>query len=193
MLIYEVSRIKTPLGELELAATLRGLVRVRYVTWPQRPGSATRAGTLRKASAIVDEARLQLEEYLAGTRHVFNLPLDMRGSLFQQKVWLQLLRIPFGQRLTYGEVARAVGRPGGAQAVGQAVKENPIPIIVPCHRVVPTATKKDPHPTGGYNGGRKRKVWLLDHERSVLHEAESRVTRREGQGKTVRINVLTQL
>ncbi len=175
MLTYEVSKISTPLGELEIAASLRGVGRVRFVTWPVR---APKKPVFKKASAFAEEARVQLEEYFAGKRQSFNVPLDFSmtdhkqpSTLFQQKVWMALLRIPFGGFATYGEVARMIGKPGAAQAVGQAIKQNPIPVIVPCHRVVPTqelAEGANPQDgsmvIGGYNGGARRKNWLLTHE-----------------------------
>ncbi|MFO0704981.1 MAG: methylated-DNA--[protein]-cysteine S-methyltransferase [Candidatus Andersenbacteria bacterium] len=186
MSTYEVSKSSSPLGELEIAASLRGLARVRYVTWPVR---VSKRPVFKQASIYAEEARVQLQEYFAGKRRIFNVPLDLSltdrkkpSTLFQQKVWVALLRIPFGHYRTYGEVARMVGRPGGAQAVGQAVKQNPIPVIVPCHRVIPTqAVAAGANPQdgslliGGYNGGIKRKNWLLSHEYRLLTGAPRRI------------------
>ncbi|MFH0831018.1 MAG: methylated-DNA--[protein]-cysteine S-methyltransferase [Parcubacteria group bacterium] len=156
---------------------------MRYITWSMRLAGTLAKPTPRRVSALLQETVLQLEEYFAGRRTRFNLPLDLQGTVFQQRVWLQLLRVPFGERLTYAELARQIGKPGAAQAVGQAVKENPLPIIVPCHRIVPTATKKaakdGQQSIGGYNGGRLRKKWLLEHE------ARESLRREPLRGKTV--------
>lgn len=101
----------------------------------------------------------QLSEYFAGARTHFDLPLRLRGSDFQCQVWEALSRIPYGQALSYGELARALGRPGAARAVGQANGANPIPIVIPCHRVVATNGG-----LGGFSGGLETKRWLLAHE-----------------------------
>jgi methylated-DNA-[protein]-cysteine S-methyltransferase len=103
-------------------------------------------------------AAAQLEEYFAGTRTEFDLPLEPQGTAFQLEVWEQLRRIPFGTTITYGELARRVGRPGAARAVGQANGRNPLPIVVPCHRVVASDG------LGGYGGGLAVKRALLAGE-----------------------------
>lgn len=185
MSTYEVSKVSTPIGDIEIAATLKGVARVRFVTWPVRP---SKKPAFKQASLFAKEAAAQLTEYLAGTRRSFNVPFDLSmtdhrqaATLFQQKVWIALLRIPFGGYVTYGELARMVGRPGGAQAVGQAVKINPLCIMVPCHRVLPTQLVEQNGARaasrglyrrgmtiGSYNGGARRKAWLLDHEYRTL-------------------------
>jgi methylated-DNA-[protein]-cysteine S-methyltransferase len=191
MSTYEVSKVSSSVGDVEISATLKGVARVRFVTWPVR---APKHPVFKQASAFAEEARVQLSEYLAGKRRNFNVPFDLSqtdhkqpATLFQQKVWIALLRIPFGSYVTYGELARMIGRPGGAQAVGQAVKINPICIMVPCHRVLPTQTdepalgrrdrglyRRD-MAIGGYNGGVRRKAWLLDHEYRALTGAPRRI------------------
>lgn len=100
--------------------------------------------------------RRQLEEYFAGKRRKFDLDLDLRGTQFRKRCWEQLLRIPYGETRSYGEIARAVGNPKGPRAVGQANHYNPIAIIVPCHRVLAGGCE-----LGGYGGGLPVKAFLL--------------------------------
>jgi methylated-DNA-[protein]-cysteine S-methyltransferase len=102
------------------------------------------------------DARRQLDEYFAGKRTAFELPLALRGTPFQMKVWRALLRIPFGATASYGEIATAIGRPGASRAVGGANHRNPIPIIVPCHRVIGSDGSLT-----GYGGGEPIKRRLL--------------------------------
>ena len=108
------------------------------------------------------DAVTQLDEWFAGERREFDLALAPRGSAFQKQVWDVLRQIPFGDTMTYGEVAARVGRPGSARAIGAAVGRNPIGIVVPCHRVVGASGALT-----GYAGGLDRKKWLLDHEKAV--------------------------
>jgi len=116
-----------------------------------------------RAHSVLDAAKSQLEEYFAGTRHIFDIPVLIEGTPFQEAVWSALESIPYGQTASYGELAQTVGRPGAARAVGGAVGANPVPIIVPCHRVMGS--------TGaitGYSGGEgiSTKRALLAHENS---------------------------
>jgi len=103
--------------------------------------------------------REQLDEYFAGSRKEFDLPIKLVGTPFQQRVWQQLQRIPFGATVTYGELARRIGRPTASRAVGHANGRNPISIIVPCHRVIGINGKLT-----GYGGGLDNKQWLLTRE-----------------------------
>jgi len=105
------------------------------------------------------QARQQLSEYFAGKRTDFDLPLKPAGSGFQLEVWNQLTKIPFGQTITYGELAKRIGKPDAPRAVGLANGSNPISLIIPCHRVIGASGKLT-----GYGGGLDRKVWLLEHE-----------------------------
>ena len=104
---------------------------------------------------VLKETATQLEEYFAGERTAFDLPMELAGTDFQRVVWNELTRIPYGETISYGELARRVGRPNGPRAVGQANGRNPIPIIVPCHRVLAS------NGIGGYGGGLKVKRALL--------------------------------
>lgn len=107
-------------------------------------------------------ARAQLEEYFAGRRRHFDLPLELGGTAFQRQVWTALADIPYGGTISYGELAMLVERPGAARAVGQANGANPIPIVLPCHRVVASAG------IGGYGGGLPMKRALLSLEADAL-------------------------
>lgn len=108
-------------------------------------------------------AEKQLGEYFAGKRKSFSLPLKPEGTAFRKAVWNALAKIPYGETRSYGDIARAVGKPGGARAVGQANGDNPIPIIIPCHRVINADGS-----TGGYSGGGGEKVksFLLELEKA---------------------------
>ncbi len=112
--------------------------------------------TASRACALV---RRQLSEYFSGRRTSFDLPLAPRGTAFQQRVWAELVAIPFGGRATYGELARRIGRPAASRAVGAANGANPIAIVIPCHRVVGSDGSLT-----GYGGGLPLKRWLLAHE-----------------------------
>ena len=107
---------------------------------------------------LADAAR-QLADYFAGTRRAFDLPLAPRGTGFQQVVWRALLAIPYGETCSYGELARAIGRPAASRAVGAANGRNPIAIVIPCHRVIGADGSMT-----GYGGGLPTKKWLLAHE-----------------------------
>jgi methylated-DNA-[protein]-cysteine S-methyltransferase len=110
-------------------------------------------------------ARAQLEEYFAGIRRRFDLPLAAQGTPFQKKVWAALARIPYGTTMTYQELARAIGFPNASRAVGAANARNPISIIVPCHRVIGSDGSLT-----GYAGGPERKRWLLEFEQAGTAE-----------------------
>jgi methylated-DNA-[protein]-cysteine S-methyltransferase len=156
--------IPSPVGPLLAEHDGSGLRRIRF--WPQ--GAHPPAGALYEP-AVGDTLGLeivrQLREYFAGERAEFTLPLAPEGTPFQWRVWEELCRIPVGQTRSYAAIARAIGRPGAARAVGQANRRNRIPIIVPCHRVVAADGT-----LGGYMGtddesGTKIKRWLIGHER----------------------------
>ncbi len=139
--------LETPAGRIWLAADEHGLRRVEFPPHPGRsspppPLAATAAESSAGASNPAAARRIlaaacdQLGEYFAGRRTDFDLPLAPHGTAFQLRVWAELRSIPYGQTVSYGELARRVGRPRAARAVGAANGANPIPIIVPCHRVI---------------------------------------------------------
>jgi methylated-DNA-[protein]-cysteine S-methyltransferase len=155
--MYSYDYLQTPIGRLLLVADEHGLRHVDFEhgkypvaigeDWERRPG-ALRA------------ARAQLEAYFAGRLTEFDLPLAPRGTDFQRQVWLALRRIPYGVTTTYGEIARALGNADAMRAVGAANGRNPLPIVVPCHRVIGADGSLT-----GFAGGLSAKRWLLDHER----------------------------
>ncbi len=113
-----------------------------------------------KTSELSARADAQLREYFAGERRAFDLPLDAEGTEFQKKVWAALLEIPYGETRSYKDIAEAVGSPKGFRAVGGANHNNPISIIIPCHRVITSDGG-----LGGYGGGLDKKTLLLELER----------------------------
>jgi methylated-DNA-[protein]-cysteine S-methyltransferase len=156
------ARLETPVGVVLLAATERGLVRLAYLD-----EGAADAVLAQLADAVsprvlasprrLDEPRRELEEYFAGRRRDFELPLDWRLSHgFSRRVLRATARIPFGRVSSYGEIAAAAGSPRGYRATGNALGANPLPIVVPCHRVLRTGGG-----LGGYTGGVERKRTLL--------------------------------
>ena len=119
-------------------------------------------------SALTRRAFEQLEAYFAGRLHAFDLPLAPEGTLFQQRVWAALRDIPYGETRSYADIAHAIGRPGAARAVGQANHNNPIAIVIPCHRVVAADGS-----LGGYGGGLFVKRALLELEGVTMAAPES--------------------
>lgn len=152
-------RYPSPWGSLRLLATERGLCRVILPTeegverWVARflPGRTAVEG-----GRLLQEATEQLEHYWAGRLHTFDLPLDLYGTTFQKAVWQALQTIPYGQTWSYAQVAAAIGRPQATRAVGAAVAANPLPIVIPCHRVI-----RADGSLGGYGGGVEMKRSLL--------------------------------
>ncbi len=119
------------------------------------------ADGIREESPILQEARVQLEEYFAGGRKEFTLPLQLDGTAFQVSVWKALLQIPYGEVRSYGEIAKAVGNPKASRAVGMANHKNPIMVVVPCHRVIGANGA-----LVGYAGGLEKKQYLLNLEKA---------------------------
>jgi methylated-DNA-[protein]-cysteine S-methyltransferase len=150
-------RIDTPLGALTLAATARGLALAWFDGQAHRSDEV--AAPLQPGNLVLRQAERELGEYFAGRRREFGVPLDPAGTDFQQRVWQALLQIPMGRLGSYGDIARQLGLPAAARAVGAAVGRNPISIIVPCHRVVGSDGSLT-----GYAGGLPRKQALLQLE-----------------------------
>ena len=145
--------IPSPLGPVRLYARGDELAAVHLPTDAPAPDRDTRG------SDVLALAADQLREYFAGHRRTFDVPLAPEGTGFQQRVWMALLAIPFGQTRSYGQIASAIGRPSASRAVGAANGRNPIAIIVPCHRVIGASGALT-----GYAGGMDAKRWLLAHE-----------------------------
>jgi methylated-DNA-[protein]-cysteine S-methyltransferase len=148
--------IASPIGDLLAARDEVGLAELQLPEGKrtQQP----RPGWERDDAAFAD-LRAQLAEYFAGTRTEFDLPLHPKGTPFQLRVWAALAQIPYGETASYGETAAAIGAPTASRAVGLANGQNPLPIIVPCHRVVGSNGSLT-----GYGGGLATKRWLLAHE-----------------------------
>jgi methylated-DNA-[protein]-cysteine S-methyltransferase len=162
---YDVA--ETPVGPLLVAVTERGLCRISYNPEPEREAeqlARTFGVRVLRAAGPIDPVRRELEEYFEGGRREFDLPIDLRGrSEFTRAVLEQLARVPYGEVTTYGSLAARSGRPRAARAVGTIMNRNPIPIVLPCHRVVGS--------TGslvGYGGGLERKRQLLDLEHAPV-------------------------
>jgi O-6-methylguanine DNA methyltransferase len=158
--------VESPIGRLRVAATERGVVRIAF---PSGVGSsfggwlsrAVPAAEFVESSSLLDEACRELGEYFAGKRREFKVAVDLRGTEFQRAVWTELSRIPYGEVCTYADVARRIGREKAFRAVGAANGANPVPLIVPCHRVIASGGK-----LGGYGGGLDTKQRLLALERA---------------------------
>jgi O-6-methylguanine DNA methyltransferase len=166
MEIVHTAEVDTAIGSCRIASTEKGLA---YVELPHASGWGL-GGWLRRCVPGADlvqafapnrVAVAQIREFLEGKRAEFDIPLDLRGTEFQQQVWSAVLEIPYAETRTYQDVARSVGRPRASRAVGGAVSANPVPLVVPCHRVVAAAGK-----LGGFGGGLDLKARLLAMERS---------------------------
>jgi methylated-DNA-[protein]-cysteine S-methyltransferase len=155
----------SPVGELTLVGDADALTGLYMTDHRHRP--ALPAG-VRRDDAAFDEVRRQLGQYFAGERTRFILPLRMEGTDFQRAVWRALLDVEYGQTISYGELARRIGRPHASRAVGLANGRNPISIVVPCHRVIGSSGSLT-----GYGGGMDRKRFLLDLEAPALFSARA--------------------
>jgi len=158
------TRLATPIGELLLTASDTALTGVYFPTSRRGPPPTHRADWIEAngagpAGELLASAREQLAEYFAGSRTTFELPLEALGSAFEHRVWNALRTIPYGVTTSYSDLARRLGDVSTTRAVGAANGKNPIPIIVPCHRVV--GANGD---LTGFGGGLDRKRWLLEHE-----------------------------
>ncbi len=149
--------LESPVGTLTVAGDGTVVTNLRMTDQTHDPVGRT---AWRHDPSAFTEAVEQLQAYFDGERTRFDLNLHMEGSVFQRSVWEALLDIPYGETTSYGEIARRVGKPGAARAVGLANGQNPIAIIVPCHRVIGANGSLT-----GYGGGLDRKVILLDLER----------------------------
>ncbi len=151
--------VASPLGPLTVLASDNG---VHAIAFEGERAEQAKINFPRAVNHPIINAVEQLAMYFDGTLQVFNLPLDLRGTDFQKRVWKLLLDIPFGETRTYGDLARALGNAGASQAVGAANGKNPVAIVVPCHRVIGASG----HLTG-YAGGMEKKKILLTHEGAI--------------------------
>jgi methylated-DNA-[protein]-cysteine S-methyltransferase len=159
--------LPSPVGELLLTAEDAGLTRVyfeRHVHGERMaPDWQPAAGSAAPAADVLVEARRQLDAYFAGALTTFTVPLAPSGTPFQQRVWMALRELAFGDTVSYAEIARRIGAADAVRAVGAANGRNPLSIIVPCHRVVGADGALT-----GFGGGIERKRWLLQHEGALL-------------------------
>ena len=149
--------LDSPIGRLLLVADEHGL---RHIDFPRADQGRRIESAWRRDRRYLGATIEQLDAYFDGQLHAFDLALAARGTVFRQTVWDELVRIPYGETISYGELARRIGDAGASRAVGAANGANPLPIIVPCHRVIGANGKLT-----GFGGGLPIKQWLLDHER----------------------------
>ena len=163
--VYNI--VPSPIGELLAGATPLGVC--LYEFYDRGGLDRIRARVERRhamemikgTSSVIDQAEAEMREYFDGKRKEFSLPLDLKGTPFELRVWNELLAIPYGETRSYGNIATKLGKRGAARAVGRANGSNYIPIIVPCHRVI-----QEDGTLRGYGGGLWRKKYLLDLERA---------------------------
>jgi O-6-methylguanine DNA methyltransferase len=186
--------IPTPIGRIHVASTSTGVARIelpdpnaglRMNVWLALhfPELSIRPGV----TPILKRAISQLAAYFTAARTEFSFPFDMRGTAFQMAVWQRVLKIPFGETSTYSEIAAATGNPRAVCAVGTAQAANPLPIVVPCHRVIGADGRLT-----GYAGGLEVKRWLLDHEakREERSHAVPRPARTQETGRISRLPII---
>jgi methylated-DNA-[protein]-cysteine S-methyltransferase len=150
-------RIDSPIGRIEVVSNGQAITSLAI----ERGGALPHDDEPEHGDAVLERAAEQLTEYFAGERHDFDLPVDLAGTAFQRAVWEQLVQLQWGEVISYGELGHATGRATAGRAVGGAVGANPVPIIVPCHRVLGVSGR-----ITGYSGGEgiPTKSWLLEHE-----------------------------
>lgn len=151
--------LKSPIGELVLTSDGEQLTGLHM---EQHKGGGTIQAHWKRGDSVLKRTREQLQAYFKGELRTFDLDFEGAGTDFQKRVWKELCDIPYGETISYGELARRIGKPSASRAVGLANGMNPISIIVPCHRVIGASGKLT-----GYGGGLPRKQWLLEHEKRL--------------------------
>jgi len=146
----------SPIGWLELSASKSALKRIRF--YKNKPDDREN-----ESNSIIEQTIRELSEYFKGMRTHFSVPVNAEGTKFQQAVWRLLRNIPYGKTINSGELAQKMGDPNKVRAVGKANGQNPVPIIIPCHRVIGANNN-----LVGYAGGISRKKYLLKHEGALL-------------------------
>jgi len=152
---YAIAPYLSPMGWLEIRAGEHGIVSLSF-----RDAEVAATNT----SPFLNACTKELDAYFKGSLKTFGVPLDLKGTEFQLNVWTELLKIPFGETVSYLHIAEALGDPGSTRAVGNANGKNPVAIIVPCHRVIGSQGS-----LVGYSGGMDKKKWLLEFERNLTH------------------------
>lgn len=148
---------KTPIGMLKIAVDEKGL---RYILFESNKHQPLRIDDWKKDRSVTQVAREQLLQYFSGERNEFELEISLEGTEFQQRTWRMLAHIPYGQTWSYAELAKRIESPRAVRAVGAANGRNPLPILLPCHRVIGSNGSLT-----GFGGGLPVKQWLLEHER----------------------------
>lgn len=148
-----IDNFDTPLGTMEITANTDAIKSIHFVDSPQQT----------QANGVTAQAKQQLEEYFAGQRQRFDLPLEPAGTEFQKNVWRALTTIKYGQTCSYSDIAQIIKKPTAMRAVGSANGKNPLTIVVPCHRIIGANGGLT-----GYASGLERKAWLLNHETASL-------------------------
>ncbi|MBL7995680.1 methylated-DNA--[protein]-cysteine S-methyltransferase [bacterium] len=167
MIIYKI--IKSPIGDMVLGSVddkicfLEFHLPERYDEMSDKIRKVYDAELVEGTNNVIEQAEEQLQEYFTGKRKNFTVPLDLRGTEFELKIWDQLLKIPYGQVCSYGDIAKKINNPKSVRAVGGANHNNPIAIIVPCHRVVGKSGS-----LVGYGGGVEKKKFLIELEKGEL-------------------------
>ncbi|HEY1312542.1 MAG TPA: methylated-DNA--[protein]-cysteine S-methyltransferase [Steroidobacteraceae bacterium] len=175
--------VDSPIGRLLLTtdgAALTGL----YME-PSHQAQSTAGWQEDAAAGALPSASRQLGEYFRGTRRDFALPLNLSGTAFQQRVWRELLDIPYGETWSYGQLAARIGKPSASRAVGLANGSNPISVIVPCHRVIGANGALT-----GYGGGLPRKRWLLGHEGALTRGLDLDQRQSDGKERTAAVGAI---
>lgn len=152
---FSIASFASPIGELFIKVCDEGLMEISYTVDSE--------GFNNKPHPLIEATKQQLTEYFNKRRQVFDIHIYIKGTSFRKNVWKQLQAIPHGQVKTYGEIAKSMAKPNASRAVGGACHNNPISIIIPCHRVVGSTGKLT-----GYAGGLDKKQWLLQHEAQVI-------------------------
>lgn len=155
--------IDTPIGWIIISASYKGITYIHLLQEGIKYNKKIKMPKDKTVLQHINAAKFQLSEYFYGNRMSFDLPLDIKGTPFQQKVWQALLKIPYAHTTSYKDIAKKIGSPNAYRAVGQACGANPIPIIIPCHRVLSSDGS-----IGGYSAGIDIKKWLLSFEFSNI-------------------------
>lgn len=171
--VLSYTEVATPIGALLLITSSKGLCRVAFGTWAQNQEDLQewisrwfgKGTVLQEDAANLAPTVMQLEEYFRGDRLSFDGQLDLQGTEFQKKVWTALLAVPYGETASYKHIAEAIQSPKAVRAVGGANNKNPLPVIIPCHRIIGVSGD-----LVGYAGGLDMKIHLLDLERTERTE-----------------------
>ena len=161
--------VSTPIGELAVVVSSRGVRKIYFADLTPQERADVEAIEIADNHDVAREAVRQLQEYFIGRQRVFSVALDLVGTDFQVNAWQALANIPYGATATYAQQATAIGRPRAVRAVGGANRVNPVPIVLPCHRVIGADGSLT-----GFAGGLETKKWLLDHERSMVSRDKER-------------------